>query len=114
MPRFVSCLESAIDGTRFDRDQLLGLHEGRPLWVRYDLDAIGQSINRNVFQDRAPDLWRYRELLPVGDEIEPVSFGEGMSPLIACPKLANRWGMKQLWVKDESQLPRRAVSRLVD
>lgn len=105
MPRFVSHLESAIDGTCFDADTLQTLHEGRPLWVKYDLDAVRSSVDRDAFATRNSWMYRYRELLPVGDEIEPVSLGEGNSPLLRCPHLGNQFGLNNLFIKDESQLP---------
>ncbi|HEY8503024.1 MAG TPA: threonine synthase, partial [Gemmataceae bacterium] len=52
-----------------------------------------------------PGLWRYRELLPLPTEVEPVTLGEGMSPLLECPRLGASLGMSRLLVKDESQLP---------
>jgi threonine synthase len=50
-------------------------------------------------------MWRYRELLPIVPDRERVSLGEGMSPLLECPKLAASLGLQRLWIKDESQLP---------
>ena len=44
MPAFVTHLESAIDGTRFEPGQLLGTHKDRPLWVRYDLGAVRKAV----------------------------------------------------------------------
>ena len=103
--RFVSHLEAAIDGTRLGPNQVQTLHEGRPLWVRYDLDAVSQSFSKSELRDREPNLFRYRELLPVGDEIQPVTLGEGMSPLLTAGRLAEKFGLQDLLIKDESQLP---------
>ncbi len=50
-------------------------------------------------------MFRYRELLPVGDVIQPVSLGEGNSPLLPCPRLGKQMGLENLFIKDESQLP---------
>lgn len=105
MPRFVTHLESAIDGTRLDPDQLQTMHADRPLWVKYDLPAIGSKIDRDIFASRDPSMFRFRELLPVGDIIPPVSLGEGSSPLLRCPRLGKQMGLENLYVKDESQLP---------
>jgi len=105
MPHFVSHLESAIDGTRFDPMQLLGMHQDRPIWVRYDLEAVKKAITPEQIKQRPPSLWRYRELLPLPSEQEPVSLGEGMTPLLPCPRLGKQMGLKNLWIKDESQLP---------
>lgn len=102
---FVTHLEAAIDGTRLPHDTLQTVHEGRPLWVRYDLEAVGAAVTRETIAARAPTMWRYRELLPVSDESKVASLGEGMSPLLKCDRLASALGLKDLWVKDESQLP---------
>lgn len=105
MPSFVTHLESAIDGTRLPHDRLQTLHEGRPLWVRYDLERIAGSVSRDALRDRAPTMWRYRELLPVEDDSNIVSLGEGMSPILDCPRLGAELGLNALSIKDESQLP---------
>lgn len=55
--------------------------------------------------ERPRDMWRYRELLPIGDEIQPVTLNKSMSPIIQCDRLANRMGVNHVWFKDESQLP---------
>ncbi|QVL32171.1 threonine synthase [Telmatocola sphagniphila] len=105
MNHYVTHLEAAIDGTRLPFGQLHGMHAGRPIWVRYDLEAIRKAVTPDEIAKRPPSLWRYRELLPLPMDVEPVSLGEGMSPLLNCPRLAEHLGLKNLWVKDESQLP---------
>jgi threonine synthase len=102
---FVTHLESAWDGTRFEKNQILTMHAGRPLWVKYDLDAVRRSVRPDDFRARPPNLWRYRELLPLLETAEPVTLGEGMSPLLPCPRLGAELGLPNLWIKDESQLP---------
>lgn len=105
MKRYVSYLESALDGTRLDADKVQTLHGGRPLWVRYDLDAVRRQVSPSDFRDRPPSLWRYRELLPLPLDTEPVTLGEGMTPLLPCPRLGRHLGLDRLFIKDESQLP---------
>ncbi|MFO0969222.1 MAG: threonine synthase [Gemmataceae bacterium] len=102
---YVTHLESAIDGTRLAPDKPHTLHAGRPIWVRYDLDKVRDAVTREDLQERPPTLWRYRELLPLPLDEEPVTLGEGMSPLLACPCLGKDLGLAKLLVKDESQLP---------
>ena len=48
MPSYVTHLESAIDGTRFEPGQLLGMHKDRPLWVRYDLAAVKSRLTMPI------------------------------------------------------------------
>lgn len=105
MTSFVSHLEAAIDGTVLPADRLQTLHKDRPLWVRYDMASVAQSFSKEKLRARPLDMWRYRELLPVPFEAEPVSLGEGQTPLLTCDRLAARYGLQHLWIKDESHLP---------
>jgi threonine synthase len=105
MPCFVTHLESALDGTRLEADRPQTLHKDRPLWVRYDLDAVGGAVSKDRLAGRPAALWRYRELLPYADSQEVVSLGETMTPLVACPRLGARFGLSKLLVKDDSRLP---------
>src|SRR5437763_12632579 len=105
MPRFVTHLEGAIDGERLPADQLATVHKERPIWVRYDLAAVGKALTKQTLRMRHETLWRYRELLPYFDEADVVALGERMSPLLRCERLGAKFGLKNLWIKDESQLP---------
>jgi threonine synthase len=105
MKRYVTHLESALDGTRLAADSVQTVHQGRPLWVRYDLPAVRAAVTPADVARRPPSLWRYRELLPLPFDEEPVTLGEGMTPLLPCPRLGRELGLSQLFVKDESQLP---------
>ncbi len=102
---FATHLESAIDGTRLDHTVVQTTHAGRPLWVRYDLDAVAEAITKEDIVRRQPTMWRYAELLPLDDPTQAVSLGEGMTPLVRCDRLGAALGLGDLWVKDESQLP---------
>jgi threonine synthase len=105
MKNFVTHLESALDGTQFKPDQVLTVHQSRPLWVRYDLRAVREEFSPAALQRRDRSLWRYRELLPLPFDQDPVSLGEGSTPLLPCPRLGERLGLSRLSIKDESQLP---------
>jgi threonine synthase len=102
---YVTHLESALDGTRFPPGEVRTTHQGRPLWVRYDLGRVGAAVRPAGLARRPPSLWRYRELLPLPEDVEPVTLGEGCTPLLPCPRLGRALGLGQLLVKDESQLP---------
>ncbi len=102
---FVTHLESALDGTRLPAGQVHTVHQGRPLWVRYDLNRVRRAVTPADLVARPPSLWRYRELLPLPFDQEPVSLGEGMTPLVDCPRLGRELGLSRLVIKDESQLP---------
>ncbi len=102
---FVSHLESAIDGTRLPAGVVATMHADRPLWVRYDLDAIAQVVDRDALLARPQTMWRYRELLPPPHDAEIVTLSEAMTPLLHCQALGERLGLKRLFIKDESRLP---------
>lgn len=62
-------------------------------------------MTKSALADRPRDMWRYRELLPIGDEIKPVTMNKSMSPVVKCPNFAQQMGVKHVWFKDEAQLP---------
>src|SRR5262249_61022390 len=99
-------LECAMTGDRHEADQVHNLSRaGKPLLVRYDLAAIGKALTKDALAQRAPDLWRYRELLPVRKAEHIVSLGEAMTPLIRMPGLSATLGSGEILVKDEGRLP---------
>ncbi|MEO8133403.1 MAG: threonine synthase [Betaproteobacteria bacterium] len=105
-PTFVSHLECSATGERHPSDALIGLSRaGKPLLVRYDLPGLGRSLSRQALRDRAPDLWRYREFLPVRHTANIVSLGECMTPIVSAPETARAAGGSELLVKDEGRLP---------
>jgi threonine synthase len=108
MRSFVSHLEGALDGQRLPARTLQTVHEGRPIWVRYDLDAVKRAVRRDDLKDRPPTIWRYRELLPIESDDNIISLGETMTPLVRCPRIEHRFGMRdggRIIIKDESRLP---------
>ncbi len=105
-PTFVSHLECAMQGDHYPADQVHNLSKaGKPLLVRYDLAGVKQAMTREALAERPPDLWRYRELLPVRKVADIVSLGEAMTPLIRLPRLAVKNGGGEIIVKDEGRLP---------
>jgi len=79
--------------------------DGGPLLVRYDLARVHENAERESLLRRPPSLWRYRELLPVEDEMRVVTLGEPMTPLLDLRRLGAEIGMPRLMVKDEGLLP---------
>jgi len=91
---------------RFPLSKLLNLCAcGSPLLVRYDLKTASALVTKSSLQGRVPTLWRYRELLPLQDDANLISLGEGFTPLIEAKTLAFELGLEQLWIKDEAQNP---------
>ncbi|RMG35005.1 MAG: threonine synthase [Planctomycetota bacterium] len=101
---FVTHLECSLHGDRYPADQVHGLSKaGKPLLVRYDLEAIERSVTRRELSERPADMWRYREFLPVRRAANIVSLGESHTPLIPVPSL--RTGSGEVLIKDEGRLP---------
>jgi threonine synthase len=86
-----------------ERHHLCGC--GAPLLVRYDLVRAAREWSRASLADRPPTMWRYRELMPLVDDEEPVTLGEGFTPLVAAKRLGASLGLDALYVKDESLNP---------
>ena len=103
---FVTHLECSRCGATFESEQLINLCRcGAPLLVRYDLEQVKARLARDDLASRAPDLWRYRELLPVKESENIVSLGEGMTPLLRLNRLGAELGLSNLYMKDEGLLP---------
>ncbi len=99
---FVSHLECSLTGERHEADRLHNLSRaGKPLLVRYNLDAVAKSLSRLVLAGRPGGMWKWRELLPLARGVEPVSLGEPETPLVPL----TRTGGPNLIVKDEGRLP---------
>ena len=99
-------LECSRAGTTFDADTVQGTSDlGAPLLARYDLDRVAATVSREQLASRAPDLWRYHELLPVRDPRYVVTLGEGFTPLLPLPRYGGQIGVPGLLMKDEGLIP---------
>jgi threonine synthase len=93
-------------GARHDADRPTNVCDcGSPLLARYDLDAVRAAVTVDDIAARPPDLWRYRELLPVRDPGRAATLGEGWTPLLPVRRYGQRIGLPGLLVKDEGALP---------
>jgi threonine synthase len=104
---YLTHLECTRCGKHYDAEELQSVcaTDGKPLYPRYDLERVGASVTKEEVARRAPTLWRYREFLPVREEKNIVSLGEGFTPLLRVERLGAALGLKHVWVKDESQIP---------
>jgi threonine synthase len=103
----VTHLECAACHLEHEARRLLNLCRecGKPLLVRYDLERAKRSLKKESLAGRRADLWRYREVLPVENDENIVSLGEGWTPLLRAKNLGQQIGIDQLYIKDESQNP---------
>ncbi|VAV82304.1 Threonine synthase, partial [hydrothermal vent metagenome] len=72
-----------------------------PLEVAYDYEAIKKVLTRELIESREPNMWRYKELLPL--EGEPtVGMQVGYTPLVKADNLAKAIGVKELYLKNDA------------
>jgi threonine synthase len=73
--------------------------------VAYDLERAAKTLTRDSLAGREPSLWRYREVLPLDDERNKLTLGEGMTPLSKAERLGAQLGLPHLFIKDEGVNP---------
>ena len=96
----VTHLECSLTGEHYAAGEVHNLSRaGKPLLVCYDLEAAARTMTAASLAERAPGMWKWRELLPHSGE--PVSIGEGETPIVVLA----RTGGPNLLVKDEGRLP---------
>src|SRR5438132_4868240 len=96
---YLRSLECTACGRGFDAGAVHGVCPvcGKVLFARYDLAELKNALVPDDFRGRSWDMWRYRELLPVRDEANVVTLGEGMTPLLRVNE--------HLSIKDEGKNP---------
>ena len=104
---FVTHLECSYTGKIYEAGRAHNLSEaGKPLLVRYDLDAMAKAISKEELAHRTEGFWRYREFLPVEKAENRITLGEVVTPLIRLPRTEQRLAHSgELIVKDEGRLP---------
>jgi threonine synthase len=78
---------------------------GAPLLARYDLPAAARTWDRASLAGRTPTMWRYLEVMPLFDGEDPITLGEGWTPLVHARRLGESLGVPSLYIKDESLNP---------
>ena len=102
----VTHLECSLCARRFDAGAIHNLCPcGGALLVRYDLDSVRKTWDRDSLSAEGPTLWRYLPVLPVANRESIVSLGEGLTPLLRTKRLGASIGAEQLSIKDEGLNP---------
>ena len=104
---FLTHLECTACGLHHEWARLQNLCTAcqKPLFPIYDLAAVGRVLKREDLATREKSLWRYREVLPLPADVEPISLGEGGTPLLRAERFGRAIGVSNLWIKDEAQNP---------
>ncbi len=102
----VTHLECSKTGKTYEPNKLYNLSEaGKPLLVRYDLEKAARTLTKESLKTRVSSLWRYREVLPVVNDENIITLGEGWTPLVRAERLGAKLSAPQLFIKDESLNP---------
>jgi len=98
-------LECSGCEANYPPDGLMGVCPacGRPFLVRYPLRDHGMKERAEA--RRRWGMWRYRSFLPLTPDEEPITLGEGDTPLQPVPRLAAALNLGDCWIKDESTNP---------
>ena len=78
---------------------------GKVLYVKYDMEKARRNFDRNSLTGRVSSMWRYYEMMPIKDESNIVSLGEGMTPLLKADNLAKALNCSDIYIKDEGCNP---------
>jgi threonine synthase len=100
-PLHLECSRDASHRHAADTLATVCPHDGAPLFVRY---AVAR-LERDALAARPWTMWRYREMLPVAEGEEPVTLGEGATPLLPIELLTEALDRDAVYVKDEAQNP---------
>src|SRR3954465_2388507 len=101
---FLKRLECSACGREHEWSRLQNLCGScnKPLFAIVDLAAASRTLKSEILSQREKSLWRYREVLPLPSDVEPVSLGEGGTPLLHAKQIDEN---VDLWIKDESLNP---------
>ena len=104
---YLDHLECTQCGKDFPHQELQKISPccGKVLYARYDLGRISKEVDRNIYDGRRGDMWRFSELLPVLNPENILTLGEGGTPLLEVGNLANKLGLKSLFIKEEGLNP---------
>ncbi|MFW5945791.1 MAG: threonine synthase [Candidatus Natronoplasma sp.] len=104
---FLTHLECTECGKKFSAEKVQTICEEceAPLFARYDLERINDSLDKKDLRSRYPSMWRYREFLPVKKDENIVSLGEGFTPIHQLGNLGKEIGLSRLYMKDEGVIP---------
>ncbi|MEE2885067.1 MAG: threonine synthase [Chloroflexota bacterium] len=107
MESYLDHLECTYCGSIFSAGEIQRLCQdcGKVLYARYDLEKISNILSREDLVGRDSNMWRYRELLPVLEQENIVSLGEGWTPIFPARRLAKELKLEKLFIKDEGLNP---------
>ncbi len=103
----LTSIVGSVSGKRYDPEQLLTTdpEDGKVLLAEYDLERAAATLTKESLATRDWTLWRYAEVMPVREEANRLTLGEGGTPLLRAPRLGKQIGLPKLLLKDEGRNP---------
>src|SRR5260370_26354204 len=71
----------------------------------YEEAGLKKKMARMSVERGPASMWRYRDLLPVEDDVPVVTLGEGFTPLVKADRLGAELGLRNLYLKNDSMNP---------
>jgi len=107
MRSYLTNLECTYCGETFSADEPMRLCDkcGKVLYPRYDISTASKNFTKDLLRDRAPNMWRYFEMMPIREESNIVTLGEGFTPIFETKALGAKIGSNALFLKDEGLNP---------
>ncbi len=104
---FLKHVECTECGQIFSAEKVQTICEdcNAPLFASYDLERIKESMSKEDLVARYPSMWRYKEFLPIKEDENIVSLGEGFTPLHQLDRLGKEIGIDALYMKDGGVIP---------
>ena len=107
MRSYLTNLECTYCGETFSADEPMRLCDkcGKVLYPRYDISTASKNFTKDLLRDRAPNMWRYFEMMPIREESNIVTLCEGFTPIFETKALGAKIGSNALFLKDEGLNP---------
>ena len=107
MKSYLTNLECTYCSETFSADEPMRLCDkcGKVLYPRYDISTASKNFTKDLLRGRAPNMWRYFEMMPIREECNVVTLGEGFTPIFETKALGGEIGSKALFLKDEGLNP---------
>jgi len=107
MKSYLTHLECTYCHATYPADEVIRLCTecSKVLYPRYDLDGAKEALNPDELKNRPANMWRYFEVMPILDEANVITLGEGFTPIFKAERLGKEVGANALYIKDEGLNP---------
>ena len=107
MKSYLTHLECTYCHATYPADEVIRLCAecSKVLYPRYDLAGARNALNPDELKNRPTNMWRYFEVMPVLDEANVITLGEGFTPIFKAERLGDKIGASAVYIKDEGLNP---------